>query len=267
MRAAIPLASPGSVLRAARWTTVVRIGLAVALAGTLFLAYRAAHGPHRQDALLTAGRSPIIALDLSWSVSYDKSRLIEQTMRDFAGSGRRIGLILFSDTAYEAIPPGTRASVLAPYLRFFDGTAGTNPWRATFSAGTRISAALGLARTLFARDHIGNGSVTLISDLSDSPGDETELAKQLVAYEQLGIPIHMVGINPQPADEQFFRQAVAPGGGSVTALHSGRAGARVAAGGPGFPVALVVAAGLIALLLGLNEHLLGSLSWGRRQPA
>ncbi len=264
---AIPLASPGSVLRAARWTTVARIVLAVALVGTLFLAYRAAHEPRRQDALLTGGRSPIIALDLSWSVSYDKSRLIEQTMRDFAGSGRRIGLILFSDTAYEAIPPGTQASVLGPYLRFFDGTAGTNPWRATFSAGTRISAALALARGLFARDHIANGSVTLISDLSDSPGDQTELAKELVGYEQLGIPIHMVGINPQPVDEQFFRQAVAPGGGSVTALRSGKAGRHAAPAGPAFPVALVAAAGVIALLLALNEHLLGSLSWGRRQPA
>ena len=63
----------------------------------------------------------MIALDLSWSVSYANSKLIEQTLRDFADSGRRLGLVLFSDTAYEALPLGTRSDALRPFLRFFTG--------------------------------------------------------------------------------------------------------------------------------------------------
>jgi hypothetical protein len=267
VRPSIPLSAPGRLVRAARWTTVARIVLGLALAGTLYLAWHAARDNRRSDALFPANGSPIIALDLSWSVSFDRSTLIEQTMRSFADSGRRLGLILFSDTAYEALPPGTRASALRPFLRFFDGRADTNPWRATFSAGTRISGALALARELIARDHVSDPEVTLISDLSDSPGDEVDLTRQLVVYQQQQIPIHMIGINPQPADEQFFRQALEPGGGSVTALRGDAVRHTAAPSGTRFPVALVVAAGLLALLLALNEHLLGALSWGRRQPA
>ena len=49
---------------------------------------------------------------MSWSVSYDGYAQIEKTLSDLAGSGRRLGLVLFSDIAYEALPPGTQASEL-----------------------------------------------------------------------------------------------------------------------------------------------------------
>lgn len=258
-RPSIPFSSARAFAGKARWTLAARIGLAVLLVGGLVAAFQLTHKHSRTDAYLEAGRSPVIALDLSWSVSYDKSKLIEQTLKGFVDSGRRLGLVLFSDTAYMALPLGTRAEALRPFLRFFKG-AGADPWRATFSAGTRIGAGLDLAHRMLLRAHVKNGSVVLISDLDDSPSDETDLAKNLVTFQRENIPIRMIAVNPTKQDEAFFRDAL-QGGGSVTTLRSVTAGG----GGGEFPVTLVVVIALVALLLALNEQLLGALTWGRRR--
>lgn len=264
----IPVSALRELAGSARWTRAARIVLAAALVCALAGAYLSSRHAESRSSLLENGHSPVVALDLSWSVSVEKSKLVGQTMREFADSGRRVGLILFSDTAYEALPPGTRSAALRPFLRFFGDKGGSNPWTSNFSAGTRISTALDLARDVFRRDRITNGSVVLITDLADSAGDETELARALVEYERDRIPIRIVAVNPQPEDERFFRSALQPVGGSVTTLRAGVFG--VASGGEGgsaFPVALVVLAALIALLLALNEHLLGTLDWGRRETS
>jgi hypothetical protein len=258
-RPSIPFSSTGALARSARWTVAARVGLAACLVGALVATFLVTHGD-RGDAALQSGRSPVIALDLSWSVSYYKSKQIERTLRSFADSGRRIGLVLFSDTAYEALPVGTPSDALRPFLRFFKGGA-TNPWRATFSAGTRISAALDVARRMLQNAHVANGSVVLISDLDDSPRDEVELARTLVTYQREAIPIRMIAVDPVPQDEQFFRDALRSVG-TVSRATSGSP-----TGGQGFPTLLVVLVGLIALALALNEHALGALTWGRRRAA
>ena len=264
VRAAIPLAAPGPIARGARLTWVVRIVLAVALAVTLGLAFLSSRTPKSSDALLPDGRSSIVALDLSWSVSSRNADLVGRTLRTFAQSGRKLGLVLFSDTAYEALPPGTSSDALKPFVRIFaDRKNDLNPWRATFSAGTKIGVALDRARLMLHEAHIANGSVVLISDLDDSPADEPDLARALVTYQREGIPIRMIGINPVAEDVRYFQAALGPGGGSVTTVGTDKATEIQEAGGA-FPVGLVVAAGLIALLLALNEQTLGRLTWGRR---
>jgi hypothetical protein len=256
----IPLTSMTALARGARWTLVVRVALAAVLVAGLVGAFLLTRHQRRAESFLESGRSPVIALDLSWSVSYANSKLIEQTLRDFADSGRRVGLVLFSDTAYEALPVGTRSDALRPFLRFFAG-GGQNPWTATFSAGTRISAALDLARSMLRQARIDKGSVVLISDLDDSPNDEVDLARSLVNYQRDAIPIRMIAVNPVPQDAQFFRDALGSGG-SVTTLRSVRA---IDAGGRSFPTLLVVVIAVVVLVLALNEHLLGRLVWGRRR--
>ena len=69
--------------------------------------------------------------------------------------GGRAGLILFSDTAYQALPPGTPVTELGSFERFFRIARPTSPglqpqpprspWTSSFSAGTRISTGLSLA--------------------------------------------------------------------------------------------------------------------------
>ncbi len=263
MRRAIPLSSTRALAPRGRRTLIVRVVLAAALVGTLAAAFVAAHETKKGGALLPSGTSPVVALDLSWSVSYDKSQLIERTIRDLARSGRRLGLVLFSDTAYEALPPGTRSVALDPYLRFFKGDGAPNPWTQAFSAGTRISVALALAHRMLRRDRIVHGSVVLISDLADAPNDRSELARELVSYTRESIPIRIVAVNPAKEDERLFRGALGSGGGSVTTLRSAPGRDSLPRSRPGFPFGVVVAVGLLALLLALNEQALGTLSWGR----
>jgi voltage-gated potassium channel Kch len=258
----IPLSSPAALSGSAWWTLVVRAVLAAVLVAGLVVAFLLTRHHPRTDSFLESGRSPVIALDLSWSVSYANSKLIEQTLHDFADSGRRLGLVLFSDTAYQALPIGTRSDALRPFLRFFSGS-GPNPWTATFSAGTRISAALDLAHSMLRQAHVEKGSVVLISDLDDSPNDEVDLARSLVNYQRDAIPIRMIAVNPVPQDAQFFRDALGSGG-SVTTLRTLRA---ADTGRRSFPTLLVALIVLVVLLLALNEHLLGRLVWGRRRSA
>ena len=267
-RRSIPLADVAAFGRRARTTRAFRIVLALALVAALAATYVATTDTAKGGVILQSGQSPVIVLDLSWSVSYDNSALIERTMRGVATSGRRVGLVLFSDIPYEALPPGTRASALEPYVRYFSGGHSPNPWTTAFSAGTRMSSALDLARDMLRRSHVAHGSVVLISDLADSPNDLPALARTLVTYTRDGIPIHVVGVNPVPEDAQYFRDALGTQGGSVTALRSGVAGGgTVPRSRPSFPVAVVVLAALLALLLAVNEVTLSALAWGRRREA
>jgi hypothetical protein len=240
-----------------RWTLVARIGLAACLVGALVATFLLTHRNRTSESYLQAGRSTVVALDVSWSVTYSKSKQIERTLQGFVDSNRRLGLVLFSDVAYEALPVGTPSEALRPFLRFFR-RGGENPWRATFSAGTRISNALDLARRMLRQAHAAKGSVVLISDLDDAPGDEVGLARTLVTYQREAIPLRTIAVDAIPQDVQFFRDAL-HSVGSVTTLAAGSRPAR-----PAFPTLIVVLVGLIALALALNEHALGRLTWGRR---
>ena len=65
-----------------------------------------------------------------------------------------IGLVVFSDVPYELLPPGTPASELRPMLRLLVPPRlgpPVNPWSITFRAGTKVSAALQLARDMLRR--------------------------------------------------------------------------------------------------------------------
>jgi hypothetical protein len=265
--ASIPFGETAALARPERRTLALRVALAAALTGALAAAWIAAQPGGKHAGLLPSGRSPIVAIDMSWSVSYASYAQIERALSDLATSGRRIGLVLFSDIAYEALPPGTPASELRPYLRFFAKRGVRNPWGDAFSGGTRIWAALDLAHRMLRRDHISNGSVVLVSDLADAPNDRPQLGQALAAFARDSIPIKIVGLDPTPEDAELFRGALAQGGGSVTTLDDVQSAPRPSSRRAAFPVALVVAAGSLALLLGLNEHALAALSFSRRRPA
>jgi hypothetical protein len=266
-RRAIPLSDAGAFARCARRTLVVRAALAVCLVGALAAVYAGSHETKKGGTLLPRSRSSVVAIDLSWSVSYGNYQQIERTLRDLAGSGRRIGLVLFSDVAYEALPPGTPAAELKPYLRFFQKRGTPNPWTDAFAGGTRIWTALDLARQMLQRARIADGLVVLISDLADAPNDRGQLAQTLVTYARDSIPIKVVALDPTPEDAQLFRGALDHGGGSVTTLEPVSGEVRPARTGPAFPLGVVAAVAGLALLLGVNEQALGSLRWGRRRGA
>ena len=112
-RAVVPLPDVRVFRSAERRTRLLRAGLALALLATLAAAFLLARGPRAQAATVRGGKSSVVVLDLSWSTS-SSPREIEQTLRRLAASGSRIGLVVFSDVAYEMLPPGTPAAELRP---------------------------------------------------------------------------------------------------------------------------------------------------------
>jgi hypothetical protein len=259
---AIPLPDVRAFGPSASRTQLLRLGLGLGLVATLAAAFLLAPRSRPADALLPGGTSPIVVLDLSWSTSSDY-RAIGRTLRELASSGRRVGLVAFSDVAYEMFPAGTPAAELRPLLRFFTGPKShraASPWASSLSGGTRISGALTLARAILARDRITNGSVVLVSDLGDAPNDRTQLSAAVLGYVRDGIPLRVVGIDPTAENEQFFQRLL--GSKPLRPRTNGGSAAASPSSAGGLPIGLLVLAACFLALLAVNELALARLSWG-----
>jgi hypothetical protein len=214
---AIPLADAGALRPLARRTLVVRVALALALVGLVIAAVVVSRRPHTQTIVaLPAHSSAIVVLDVSASISADTYSRIGATLSSLARSGGRYGLVVFSDQAYEALPPGTGAADIAPLVRYFrlppargPGTTQTfpaNPWERVFSAGTKISAGLELAHTIAFQDRLSKPIAILVSDLDDDPADLLQLVTILAALKRDHIPLRIVGLNPSNQDVALFKR-------------------------------------------------------------
>jgi hypothetical protein len=173
-----------------------------------------------------------------------------------------IGLVLFSDVAYEVLPPGSPTSAILPILRFFtpiNGHLPPNPWDATFRAGTRISVALQLARTMLRRVHVERGSITLVSDLETASSDTVALAQTLIGLRRDGVAVRAIPLFRSQQGLALFRSILGPHA-LLPEPEPLKGEARVARRSrtPGLPVALLVLGGLVILGLAANEY------WGTR---
>lgn len=227
MSAAIPLADAPALRPRARVTFAVRGALAAAALGCVLAFVLVSRHPHTRTLVtLPAHADTVLVLDVSASISTDTFSRIGGTLAALSRSGGRFGLVVFSDLAYEALPPGTPASDLAPFVRYFTlppqrqhGFAQTfppNPWQATFTGGTRISAGMELAHAI-AVAQPRRATVVLVSDLSDDPSDLTRLATVLAAYRRDAVPARIVGLNPTPQDAGLFSRLLGPGAPIVQA--------------------------------------------------
>jgi hypothetical protein len=208
---AIPVPGARSFARIARRTAVVRVALAAALVVLVLVAAAAVRHPGvRQPSSLPVRSGDMLVLDLSASISSDTFSRIGDTLRKLVASGGRYGLVVFSNVAYEALPPGTPASALRPLIRYFTvpgamSALPTNPWTHSFSYGTRISAGLDLAHRILVANHLSRSRVILISDLADDPEDVQRLNQVATAeYGRGRTPLGVVALNASPGDEAFF---------------------------------------------------------------
>ena len=216
----IPLADAPALRARGQLTFAIRAALAaVALGATIAFVLVSRHPMTRTLVPLPRNASTVVVLDVSASISSDTYARIGGTLAALSHSGARVGLVVFSDIAYEALPPGVPASDLDPFARYFPlphesqvGAAPTfppNPWTNTFTAGTRISSGMELAHTIAAaQPH--RPAVVLISDLDDSPDDLPRLASVLAAYRRDGIPVRVIGLNPSPQDVTLFQRLLGP---------------------------------------------------------
>jgi hypothetical protein len=204
----------------------VRYAVVAAVVCLVVLAFVAALGlrPERTSPLPESS-SGIVVLDLSASISSDTYARIKATLNRLVRSKGAYGLVVFSDTAYQALPPGTPARELVPFARFFDvrprerpgalPQLPRSPWSESFSAGTRISTGLELALQVIREQRLVDPAVLLVSDLDDDTGDLPRVSRIAIAYRRAGIPLHVVGLNPAPDDAAFVRRLV-PANGSFT---------------------------------------------------
>jgi hypothetical protein len=268
----IALADRPSLDGAARRTRAVQVALALLLVGTTAAAFVVApRKPGRH--FLPSDTTGIVVLDVSSSVKPQTYFRIEQTLATIAATQSKLGLVLFSDVAYEAMPPGTPAAELKPLLRFFapptsQGSAqdelARSPWDQWFSAGTKVSNGLLLALRMIDEQHATRNSVILISDLADDPTDLTRLTDAVIAFQDRKIPLEIVALDPTPANADFFRRLLGTDAvfQEATLPTDKQARGQLELTGT-FPVTLAVLSALAVVLLALNEWWAAPLRWRR----
>jgi len=220
-RDAIPLADLGALRGPLLRTTAIRLGL---LAALILLAaislWRAARLEARTLTFLPHDTSTVLVIDQSKSVYLWGYREIASIVRTFADADAPIGLVMFSDAAYELLPPGSHGEELRPLLRYYtpsDGGGGSeldaathfpaNPWENTFSGGTQISSGLALAQHLLERDHVERGTILLISDLDTADTDVPALARWLATLRSApNVDLRVFALRPSARPLRFFQR-------------------------------------------------------------
>ena len=238
----------------------------------------------RPNSYFAGGGSGVVVTDLSSSVDPNKYRRLTRVFRTFVRTNQPLGLVVFSDSAYEVLPTGTRGEELRPILRFFEPPQQTarqgaqrrgeglgfleSPWSGVFRGGTRISVGLAVARDMIKRDGVANPTVVLVSDLDDSPFDLKPLTEEVIRYRRAGIDLRLVPLFAGPDDRELFSRLVGEDSFVYNdeLLRNTRLEERRSLVGA-FPVALVAVGALLLLLVALNEHVHGRLSWRRGREA
>jgi hypothetical protein len=253
-------------------TTLVRLGLGLALALAIALAFVAARSLEPAKAsFLPKGTSSVVVLDVSLSVTDPVYRRIHNTLKMLGDGGQGMGVVAFSDVAYEMLPPGSPPEEVKPMLRYFRGRPvqdpqlgsdivyPLNPWGGGFSAGTKISGGLELAEKVLEQGKIEKGSIVLVSDLDTAPSDESVLSSVVANIESKGIELRVVPLLANDLDLAYFKRIVGEENivtpPQLAAQNRSRADSSLLGANPS---ALALLGGLVLFLLAVNEW------WGAR---
>jgi hypothetical protein len=251
-------------------TSAFRLILGLALVGLwLFALVVALERDARPDALLPAGTTGMIVLDMSASTSAQTE--FGDLLRRISSTNERTGLAIFSEGALELVPPGTPGRDLAPMIRFFsegpDGTVPGDPWL-DFAGGTRVTAGIEQARESFERDGISRGSILLASDLEFAPEEIARLPAVLSRLRQEGIELRILPVDARAEQKQFFERILGPDVfvdvEAATATATGSGGQLVQLAEEQMPWLFAGLVGGLILLLAANERLCGRLRLQRQ---
>ena len=258
---AIPASESGRLERFRRRTTYLRAALAAGLVLLLAMAVVVARQYDVRNApLVASGSSGVVVLDLSASVFEGG---FEATVRKLVKTDERAGLVVFSDAAYELLPPGSSGREFQPLLRFFRSTTSgflpPNPWD-RFRAGTRISEGLKVAREALLREG-GPGKIILLSDLEVLPDEVQRLILVFGDLRRDGFDVEIVPLAPREEQRRLLELFVGAEGflpepvSGAEAIQA-RGEGRITTGLPW--VFLLVGLGLV-LVLATNERMLARL--------
>ena len=255
-----------------RRTGAVRAVLALGALALVLAAAAAARDPKTSEsALVPPDRIGVVVLDLSLSITDDDYATIRRTLRRLVDEQASIGLVVFSDVPYELVPPGTPAEEFSPILRLLVAPRlgpVQNPWTQTFRAGTRISVALQLARSMLERDKVDAGSILLVSDLETAPDDIPALARTIVDLNRSEITLRIVPLAPSSDALSLFegllrKDAIA----GFTSRAPDTAEAQAGSTGVETPVLFLVLGTLVFALLAAHERFAGRIALPRVERA
>ena len=268
-RRGLPLADLPELRRPAVRTTVVRVALGLALAttlGGLLLVARSA-GSGRAAVLPSGASTGVVALDMSASISGPVFARVAATLRGIVDANQAIGLVMFSDTAYELLPPNSPPGALLQFLPYFTPVSYNNgapifapsPWD-RFSGGTRISTGLAMARRALQQANVSHGAIIVISDLDESVGDQEALVLEALRLRRAHIPLRIVPLFADPANRRYFATLFGDGAFVNPSAFTHVARRNVEPVAASAPWALLTLGALLVLLLTGNELLNGRLS-------
>jgi hypothetical protein len=273
---AIPIATTAELAPAVRRTLFLRVVLAALLIGLVIAATetgrsRAAAG----SGLVPGGVGGMLVLDVSRSIKPGANQTIRNVLQQLIDARTRIGLVAFSDIAYELLPPGSPSAELRPLLRYFITTPPKpgpdpyppNPWSSNFSGGTQISSGLAVAHAALTRAGQPKGPILLVSDLDTAPDDVPRVALTFNQFKAQGVPFRIVAVTPRQDNLSLFQNLA--GKNAFTAPVARTSSASGAAGGGDrshLSWGLIAIALLVLGALAANEHWCGRLPVPRTDP-
>jgi len=213
----------------------------------------------RERGLLPKGTIGVVVLDLSLSIADEDYAAVRSALRRLADDDVRIGLVVFSDVAYELLPPGSPSAELRPLLRFLkvpkEFTAPpVNPWTSGFRAGTRISSALELAQDMLVRDAIESPSILLVSDLETAPEDVPLLARTVESLRRSDIKLEVAALGPSSDAQTLFSDFLADSPFVLPSEEQGDTSGPTSESTYGAPNALLFFGALLFAALALHER-------------
>jgi hypothetical protein len=194
-------------------TEAIRGFLVIAAAVVFALLFNTARqaGAGRAAVFPEGTDTGVVALDMSASIAGPVYARVSSTLRGIISANQSVGLVMFSDTAYELLPPNSPPGAMAEFipffvpLRYYGSTPvfGQAPWD-TFMGGTRIASGLLMAAASLRRANIAHGAILLVSDLDDSAADQPLLNSAAVRLRQMHIPVRIVPLFAAPHDKRLF---------------------------------------------------------------
>ncbi|MGZ8717454.1 MAG: vWA domain-containing protein [Gaiellaceae bacterium] len=264
-RRRLPLADAGSLAALGRRTRLHWTLFAVSLVSLTSAAVLLARTGGAGAGVLPNGGSTVVVVDLSGSTRAASKRIATALLGLTHASDRRLGLVVFSDTGYEALPLAAPVGALRAWLMLLaDGTLKDYPWTPSFSGGTVISAGLSIARRMLLSRPPADRHVLLVSDLVDGVVDLPKLQSVVAQYQREQIDLRVISVkdtNGATQSNASFLQL--PNAGFVTqaatrTIDSASLAPRRSSAAP-----LVGLVAVIALLAAAYELMLHPLTWRR----
>jgi hypothetical protein len=265
---AVPLADLPGVRRPLRRTSFLRVLLAAALAGTFALLFVTAHsaGAGRAAVFPEGVDTGVVALDMSASISGPTYSRVATTLRGIANANQSVGLVMFSDSAYELLPPNSPPGALVQFIpyfvpvRYFGSTPvfSQSPWD-TFMGGTRVATGLEMARVALERARVRHGAILLVSDLDDSNSDQGLLDQEALKLREQHIPVRIVPLFAAEHDLNLFKALFGESSIVDPRVFTHTATRRAASVAATQPWTLLLLGGALVLLLAGNERWNGRL--------